>query len=76
MIQRCCNREHPAYEDYGKQGVSVCDRWKNSFLNFINDMGSIPDGYSLDCISGAGNYEPFRFSKGFIMPKTKEKLEC
>lgn len=58
VLQRCLNKDNPSYEDYGAKGITVCDRWKTSFLNFINDMGECPQGYSLDRIDGSGNYEP------------------
>lgn len=42
--------------------VSVCERWSesegNGFLNFLEDMGEVPDGMSLDRIDPNGNYEP------------------
>lgn len=37
MIARCTDPTHPAYERYGKRGVSVCDRWL-SLGSFIADM--------------------------------------
>lgn len=48
MVQRCTNQNIPAYERYGRIGVIVCDRWLNSFDNFLEDMGERPRGTSLN----------------------------
>ena len=58
MKDRCYNWNDKRYLDYGGRGIIVCDRWLNSFENFIDDMGFCPDGYSLDRINPNGNYEP------------------
>ena len=42
MRQRCYNPSHPEYERYGAIGREVCDEWKNSFKNFLEDMGKKP----------------------------------
>lgn len=58
MIARCENPNQRAYRYYGALGVRVCDRWRESFLNFLADMGEKPAGLSLDRINPFGNYEP------------------
>lgn len=59
MIQRCCNPNNPNYKYYGAKGVKVCDRWKNSFENFLSDMGEAPSPkHSLDRKETTGSYEP------------------
>lgn len=47
MIQRCTNKKHPSYKKYGAKGIDVCQRWKDSFENFLADMGIKPPGQSV-----------------------------
>ena len=39
MRSRCHNPHHVKYQWYGARGISVCERWRRSFVNFYNDMG-------------------------------------
>jgi len=58
MIQRCENRNAPAYRDYGGRGIYVCDRWK-VFENFVADIGTRPGPkFSIDRIDNDGPYAP------------------
>jgi len=58
MKKRCYDAKNSDYARYGGRGITVCDRWINSFENFISDMGKRPNGYSIDRINVDGNYEP------------------
>ena len=58
MRYRCFNSKNNAFKNYGGRGITVCDRWNNSFLAFYEDMGEKPEGMSLDRIDNNGNYEP------------------
>lgn len=42
MKARCENENDPKYPRYGARGITVCDRWRNSFENFFADMGPRP----------------------------------
>jgi hypothetical protein len=48
MISRCRNEKHPQYPRYGGRGINVCDRWADSFADFVADMGRRPEGTSID----------------------------
>ncbi len=59
MKERCRYVKHIAYENYGGRGIKVCERWINSFENFLSDMGRRPTPkHTLDRIDNDGNYEP------------------
>ena len=58
MRTRCYNKNAISYESYGGRGITVCDRWRKSFPNFVKDMGERPYGLSIDRINNDGNYEP------------------
>lgn len=58
MIQRCINPKSTSYPNYGGRGILVCDRWLNSFENFLEDMGVRPEERTLDRIDPSGNYSP------------------
>lgn len=47
MIRRCENPKATGYENYGGRGIAVCERWK-VFENFKEDMGSRPEGMTID----------------------------
>lgn len=59
MKSRCHNTRSPDYPDYGGRGITVCDRWANSFHNFLDDMGKRPSGsHSIDRIDNNKGYSP------------------
>lgn len=55
MKARCADPTNP---HYGRRGITVCKKWRDSFERFLKDMGPRPMGYSLDRINNNGNYEP------------------
>lgn len=48
MKSRCLNKNCTGYKDYGGRGITICDRWINSFENFYYDMGDCLKGMSLE----------------------------
>lgn len=42
MKQRCTNPNFINFKDWGGRGITMCERWINSFENFYEDMGSQP----------------------------------
>jgi len=59
MFNRTCKPNYKGYHRYGGRGIKMCDSWKNSFVNFLNDVGERPSKkHSLDRIDNNGNYEP------------------
>lgn len=59
MKRRCHSETDPAYSRYGGRGIYVCSRWRESFENFLTDMGKRPSLlHSVDRIDNDGPYSP------------------
>lgn len=60
MKARCHNPNSTHYNYYGGRGITVCDRWRESFENFLADMGGRPSAdHSIDRYpDNNGDYEP------------------
>lgn len=59
MRDRCYNPKTKSYRRYGGRGITVCGPWRESFANFLVDMGRRPsEGHSLDRVDNSGNYTP------------------
>lgn len=61
MKRRCYNKNDISFPLYGGRGIKVCERWLNSYDNFLADMGRRPSpNHSLDRYPNNtdGNYEP------------------
>lgn len=58
MKARCLNHNTIAFNNYGGRGITVCDRWANSFEAFLEDMGKRPSAdYTIERLKVDGNYE-------------------
>ncbi len=60
MCNRCTKPKNKRWSHYGGRGIRVCDRWLDSFANFLADMGEKPHNecVSIERINNDGHYEP------------------
>lgn len=59
MLRRCYQPKHLRYKDWGGRGIKVCDRWRESYANFAEDIGARPTPFhQLDRKNNNGNYTP------------------
>lgn len=58
MIDRCYNKNHKYYKDYGGRGIWVYERWRGSYQNFLDDMGDVPEGKTLERVNNNSGYNP------------------
>lgn len=61
MIQRCTNPKDKRYKNYGGRvpPITVCERWskkQTGFISFLEDVGEIPKGLTLDRINNDSGY--------------------
>lgn len=58
--ERCYDTKHILYKRYGGRGIRMCDRWRNSFEDFLSDMGPKPSpNHQIDRYPNQnGHYEP------------------
>jgi len=57
MKERCLNKDHKNFANYGGRGIAVCERWQ-TFENFLADMGPAPERMSLDRKDNDAGYSP------------------
>jgi hypothetical protein len=63
MRRRCSDPTYSGFHNYGGRGISVCERWRNSYEAFATDVrGTIGErpskAHSIDRIDNDGDYEP------------------
>lgn len=58
MKRRCLDPRTPQFKDYGGRGITVDQRWLDSFASFKESMGPRPRGGLLDRINNNGPYGP------------------
>lgn len=85
MLSRCYNPNRKKYKNYGALGVTVCDQWRNNFMQFYKDMKDSYDKHSelygednttIERIDVEGNYEPSncKWETWINQAKNKRKL--
>jgi len=56
---RCFSASSAPYRNYGGRGITMCERWRHSFAEFLKDVGYRPSPlHSIDRINNDGHYEP------------------
>jgi hypothetical protein len=56
---RCLNPNYRLFAFYGARGITVCERWRESFEAFITDIGWRPDpSLTVERIDNDKGYEP------------------
>jgi hypothetical protein len=56
MIARCERPSVQRFKHYGGRGITVCERWRKNYIDFLADMGRKPSPkHSLDRIDVNGN---------------------
>ena len=59
MKSRCYNPNATGYHRYGGRGITVCDQWRDSFPNFLADMGKrTTPKHTIERIDNDGDYCP------------------
>lgn len=56
---RCLNSNSPNFVNYGGRGITICQRWQDSFEYFFADMDSRPSpNHTIERINNDGPYSP------------------
>lgn len=59
ILQRCENENNSSYDRYGGRGIKVCEKWRESFVAFLADVGLKPSPlHTIERIDSDGDYEP------------------
>ena len=60
MIRRCNNEKHKAFKNYGGRGITICEEWERSPMEFIEwaVKNGWKKGLQIDRIDNYGGYFP------------------
>jgi hypothetical protein len=72
MMNRCKNKNHRSFHNYGGRGITVCEHW-HTFSNFLEDMGIKPEKLSLDRIDNSLAYSPENCHWATIKQQSRNK---
>ncbi len=76
MLKRCLTTSNKKYPDYGGRGITVCQRWIDSFLNFLADMGERPSAkHTLERSDNDKGYEPGNVIWATMKVQSRNKLD-
>jgi hypothetical protein len=70
MMRRCSDPKHKNGR-YVALGITVCQRWKESFIDFLEDMGERTEGKFLDRTDNTKGY----FKENCRWATMKEQLQ-
>lgn len=77
MNRRCHSPLNAAFKDYGGRGITVCSRWRHSFLNFLSDMGPRPSqNHSIDRIDNDKGYGPGNCKWSTLIEQNNNRRAC
>jgi len=59
ICSKCTNTNHAQWASHGGQGIRICERWADSFENFLADVGHKPGRlYVFARIDRGDDYKP------------------
>lgn len=60
MVDRCYNKKHKDFKNYGARGITVCDEWLNNIENFLYwaKQNNYNDNLTIDRIDNNKDYSP------------------
>lgn len=76
MIRRCKGVTPKDKKNYLDRGIGVCNRWIESFDNFLKDMGKRPENSSLERIDNEKGYSPGNCKWASITEQNDNKRGC
>lgn len=77
MKNRCYTASNNRFHRYGGRGIYVCDKWRDSFQEFLADMGRRPSPeHSLDRIDVNGHYEPSNVQWATPEQQSNNRHDC
>ncbi len=70
----CSNPGATGYEYYGGRGITLSERWRDSFDQFLADMGEKPEGTMLRRIDKDRGFEPENCEWRLMKTNRRKKL--